>query len=112
MMTVLKEMREKTLYINSKCSSINFNFYIALCNISMCVCVCVCVCVKYICLEQLHSNVLVSVLTTFSSDGNPPAMQENWVQSLDYLWIGKIPWRKEWQSIPVFLLRDPTDRGA
>ena len=27
-------------------------------------------------------------------------------------WIGKIPWRKAWQSIPVFLLENLMDRGA
>ena len=29
---------------------------------------------------------------------NPPAMQETWVWS----WVGKIPWRREWLSTPVF----------
>ena len=28
-----------------------------------------------------------------------PAMQETWVWS----WVEKIPWRREWQPIPVFL---------
>ena len=27
-------------------------------------------------------------------------------------WVGKIPWRRAWQSIPVFLLENPMDRGA
>ena len=31
---------------------------------------------------------------------NLPAMQETWVRSL----VGKIPWRREWQPTPVFLL--------
>ena len=30
---------------------------------------------------------------------DPSAMWENWVQS----WVGKIPWRMEWQPTPVFL---------
>ena len=30
---------------------------------------------------------------------NPPAMQETWVQSP----VGKIPWRIEWLSTPLFL---------
>ena len=30
---------------------------------------------------------------------NVPAMQETWVES----WVRKIPWRREWQPIPVFL---------
>ena len=30
---------------------------------------------------------------------NTPIMQEAQVQS----WVGKIPWRREWQLIPVFL---------
>ena len=29
---------------------------------------------------------------------NPPAMQETWFD----LWVGKIPWRRERLSIPVF----------
>ena len=28
-----------------------------------------------------------------------PAMQETWFDS----WVGKIPWRRKWQSTPVFL---------
>ena len=27
-------------------------------------------------------------------------------------WVGKIPWRRAWQPIPVFLLENPMDRGA
>ena len=30
---------------------------------------------------------------------NLPAIWETWVQS----WVGKIPWRREWQPIPVLL---------
>ena len=30
---------------------------------------------------------------------NPPAIQETWVRS----WVGKIPWRRKWQSTPVLL---------
>ena len=30
---------------------------------------------------------------------NPPEVQETWVHS----WVGKIPWRRAWQPIPVFL---------
>ena len=30
---------------------------------------------------------------------NLPAVQETWVN----LWVGKIPWRRAWQSTPVFL---------
>ena len=33
---------------------------------------------------------------------NPPAVQETQVQPLDQ----KIPWRRKWQSIPVFLPRE------
>ena len=28
------------------------------------------------------------------------------------LWVGKIPWRRKWQSTPVFLPGNPMDRGA
>ena len=27
-------------------------------------------------------------------------------------WVDKIPWRREWQPTPIFLLGNPTDRGA
>ena len=27
-------------------------------------------------------------------------------------WVGKIPWRREWQPTPVFLPENPMDRGA
>jgi len=30
---------------------------------------------------------------------NLPAMQKNWFN----LWVGKIPWRREWLPTPVFL---------
>ena len=26
--------------------------------------------------------------------------------------VGKTPWRRAWQPTPVFLLRNPEDRGA
>ena len=29
-----------------------------------------------------------------------------------YPWVGKIPWRRAWQPIPVFLPGEPMDRGA
>ena len=28
------------------------------------------------------------------------------------LWVRKMPWRMAWQSIPVFLLENPMDKGA
>ena len=51
---------------------------------------------------------------------NPPAMRETWAQSLGWEdpleegmatcgrpglnpWVGKIPWKRAWQSTPVFL---------
>ena len=27
-------------------------------------------------------------------------------------WVRKIPWRRVWQPIPVFLLGEPVDRGV
>ena len=33
---------------------------------------------------------------------SPLAVSETWVQSL----VGKIPWRRKWQSTPVFLPGD------
>ena len=32
---------------------------------------------------------------------NPLAVWKTWVQSLGW-WVGKIPWRREWLSTPVF----------
>ena len=39
---------------------------------------------------------------------NLPAIQETQVQSL----VGKIPWRRQWQSTPVFLPGKSMDRGS
>ena len=39
---------------------------------------------------------------------NLPATLETWVWS----WVRKIPWRREWQPTPVFLLENSMDRGA
>ena len=36
-----------------------------------------------------------------------PAVQE----TLFHLWVGKIPWRKEWLPISVFLWRIPQTEG-
>ena len=46
---------------------------------------------------------------------NPPAIQELqetrvWLRFDP--WVGKIPWRKAWQSTAVFFLENYTDRGA
>ena len=59
---------------------------------------------------------------------NLPSVQETWVRDLGSRpglnpWVGKIPWRREWQSTPVFFfffffllqyscLEIPMDRGA
>ena len=32
--------------------------------------------------------------------------------SLEVYWARKIPWRRKWQPIPVFLPGNPMDRGA
>ena len=37
-----------------------------------------------------------------------PAMKERRL-GFDY-WVGKIPWRRAWQSTPVFLLENPMDK--
>ena len=48
-----------------------------------------------------------------SASGKEPACQcrKHKRHRLDP-WIGKIPWRRAWQSTPVFLLQNPKDRGA
>ena len=38
-------------------------------------------------------------------------MVKNWRPGFDS-WVGKIPWRREWQPNPVVLLKNPIDRGA
>ena len=45
-------------------------------------------------LEAAPDRSLEGAVQRFPTDG-PPAMQETWV--------GKIPWRREWQSIPGLL---------
>ena len=80
--------------------------------------VCVCVCVymyMYMCVYiYIHTHTHThTYIHTWEFPGssvvkNPLAMQEMWVQSLGW----KIPWRRKWQPIPVFLLGNPMDRGA
>ena len=41
---------------------------------------------------------------------NLPAMQET--QLWEGPWVGKVPWRREWQPTPVFWPGDPMDRGG
>ena len=52
---------------------------------------------KSLCLPLLPSNGASLMAQTVK---NLPAMRETWF----YPWVGKIPWRKEWLSAPVFLL--------
>ena len=42
---------------------------------------------------------------------NPHAMQETRRGGFDP-WVRKIPWRRKWQPIAVFLPENPMDRGA
>ena len=37
--------------------------------------------------------------TSGSDDKNLPPMQETGIRS----WVGKIPWRRQWQPTPIFL---------
>ena len=39
-------------------------------------------------------------------------LQETYRRCGFYLWVGKIPWRRKWQLTQMFLLENPTDRGA
>ena len=61
--------------------------------------------------EQLTLWLSLQVFTKGFSGGsvteNEPAKQETQVWSL-----GKIPWRRKWQPIPVFCLENPMDRGG
>ena len=43
---------------------------------------------------------------------NLPAMQETCRRHGFDSWVGKIPWRRNWPLGPVFLLKNPKDRGA
>ena len=51
--------------------------------------------------HHLSELDLYNVLMVALMVKNLPIMQEAQVQSLG--WIGKIPWRKEWQPTPIFL---------
>ena len=51
--------------------------------------------------HHLSELDLYNVLMVALMVKNLPAMQEPQVRSLG--WIGKIPWRKEWQPTPIFL---------
>ena len=46
-----------------------------------------------------------------TSVGNPPANAGDMRRGFDP-WVRKIPWRRKWQLIPVFLPKNSTDRGA
>ena len=43
------------------------------------------------------------------SDGKESACMQ---ETLFDPWVRKIPWRREWQNTPVFLLESPMDSGA
>ena len=48
-----------------------------------------------------------------SASSKEPAWQCERPKSLGlYSWVGKIPWGRKWQPVPVFLPREPVDRGA
>ena len=50
----------------------------------------------------LNNNTLHGVFPSGSAVENPPAMQETQCNP----WVGKIPWRRSWESTPVFLPRE------
>ena len=63
---------------------------------------------KYMFIQRLVLNVIAAFFVKAknwkgfpggSVVKNPPAMQETRFSP----WVGKIPWRRKWQSIPVFL---------
>ena len=56
-----------------------------------------------ICGYPWHSGTLVGQMVK-----NPPAMSR---PRFDH-WVWKIPWRREWLPIPVFLPGKSMDRGA
>ena len=61
--------------------------YISVCvYICVCVCVCVCIYVYPMCLSGKESTC--------------PCMRHRRYEFL--VWVGKIPWRRKWQSTPVF----------
>ena len=68
----------------------------------MCVRVCVCVCI-YVCSGrgELHEKICYNC--HFLADSvvkkNPPTSTGNGFSP----WVGKIPWRREWQPKPVYL---------
>ena len=42
---------------------------------------------------------------------NPPANAGD-IRHMGLIWVGKIPWRREWQLTSEFLLGNPMDRGV
>ena len=55
-----------------------------------------------------HLQLIVLIPTDKAFQGpqlvkNLPAIQETWFDP----WVGKIPWRRTWQPISVFLLENP-----
>ena len=74
------------------------SFFLWLSNIPLCVCVCVhvCVCVCVCVCVHIHTYALSWWL----------GGKEFFCQCRRHvfnLWVGKIPWRRKWQLIPVFL---------
>ena len=60
----------------------------------------------------LSSFILLWVFLVTQMVENPPAAQETWVQSLGCPWVGKIPWRRERLSTPIFLPGESYERRS
>ena len=67
-------------------------------------------------LESVEKAMLRKVMPgpVYSYGASPVAQQGICPQcgKRGFIWVGKISWRREWLSIPVFLLENPMDRGA
>ena len=59
----------------------------------------------------LYSNMLIHI--SCGTNGKEPACQCKRHKRCGFdPWVRKIPWRRAWQPIPVFLPGDPVENGA
>ena len=62
------------------------------------ICVCMCVCIHMYIYIYIHTFIWASLMAQMVK--NPPAMP------MCEAWVGKIPWRREWQPTQVFMPKE------
>ena len=76
--------------------------------IHICVCIYICVCVSmYMCVF-----LCICVYPMWLSGKESTCHCRRPMRYEFHLWIGKIPWRRKWQSTPVFLLGKSHGQGS